>query len=145
MHIYMSKTIVYCPFWGRGRSQKAIETMSLFNHKLFVWACDVTHDFSWPLLLPNNLLSLAISVKYKKILSPIITFLYALHVNILFYIFVGVTVLGGKFPPPTVFFHHFMKGSEPLHMSGVLNETNYPAFNKWTDDYLRFELLKYTV
>ncbi|XP_052793060.1 uncharacterized protein LOC128226968 [Mya arenaria] len=49
----------------------------------------------------------------------------------------GVTVLGGKFPPPAVFYNHFMRGSEPLLMKNVLNETDFPAFNKWTDTYLR--------
>ncbi|XP_052279189.1 uncharacterized protein LOC127877397 isoform X2 [Dreissena polymorpha] len=49
----------------------------------------------------------------------------------------GVAVLGSKFPPPPVFFHHFMQGSQGLLMKDVLNDTNYPAFRMWTDEYLK--------
>lgn len=48
----------------------------------------------------------------------------------------GATILAGKFPPPSVFYHHFVHASKPLLMKNVLEETKYPAFMKWTDDYL---------
>ncbi|XP_053405427.1 bifunctional peptidase and arginyl-hydroxylase JMJD5-like [Mercenaria mercenaria] len=48
----------------------------------------------------------------------------------------GATILAGKFPPPTVFYSHFIEKGQPLLMKGVLNETGYTAFVKWTDKYL---------
>ena len=49
----------------------------------------------------------------------------------------GVTMLGGKFPPPGVFYHHFVKPGKPLLMKDVLGSFNYDPFIKWSDDYLR--------
>lgn len=49
----------------------------------------------------------------------------------------GATVLGGKFPPASVFYHHFVRLGKPLLMKNVLVETGYPAYKLWTDKYLR--------
>lgn len=49
----------------------------------------------------------------------------------------GAAMLGGKFPPAGVFFNHFTKPGTPLLMKDVLKETRVPAFEKWTDEYLR--------
>ena len=49
----------------------------------------------------------------------------------------GAMVLGGTFPQPGVFFHHFTSPGKPLLMKNVLSETNFPALDKWTDEYLR--------
>lgn len=48
----------------------------------------------------------------------------------------GATVLAGKFPPPSVLYYHFVKSAQPLLMKNVLEETMFPAFTKWTDEYL---------
>ena len=49
----------------------------------------------------------------------------------------GPIVLYGKFPPPSVFYHHFVKTGKLLLMRNVLNETGYGIYQTWTDDYLR--------
>lgn len=49
----------------------------------------------------------------------------------------SATILAGKFPPPAVMFNYFVNIGQPLLMKDVLKETDYPAFMKWTDEYLR--------
>ena len=51
----------------------------------------------------------------------------------------GTTVLGGKFPQTAVMYNHFIKPGKPLLMKAVLEETMYPAFLDWTDEYLKWE------
>ncbi|XP_069137666.1 uncharacterized protein [Argopecten irradians] len=49
----------------------------------------------------------------------------------------GIPMMG-KFPSPWVFYHDFVKQSQPLVMRKVLTSASgdIPAFNKWTDAYL---------
>ncbi|XP_071090330.1 bifunctional peptidase and arginyl-hydroxylase JMJD5-like [Haliotis cracherodii] len=50
----------------------------------------------------------------------------------------GVTFIG-KFSSPGVFYENFVKESQPLLMKSPLLDTPFPAFEKWTDDFLREE------
>lgn len=48
----------------------------------------------------------------------------------------GVTMTG-MFPEPRVFYENFVKPGQPLLLRDALNSIEFPAFQKWTDHYLR--------
>ncbi|KAL5004588.1 hypothetical protein ScPMuIL_018044 [Solemya velum] len=43
----------------------------------------------------------------------------------------------GMFPEPRVFYENFVKPGQPLLLRDALNSIEFPAFQKWTDHYLR--------
>ncbi|XP_067665099.1 uncharacterized protein [Haliotis asinina] len=50
----------------------------------------------------------------------------------------GVTLIG-KFSSPGVFYQNFVKEGQPLLMKSPLLDNPFPAFEKWTDEFLREE------
>ena len=49
----------------------------------------------------------------------------------------GIPMMG-YFPSPGVFYHNFVKTSQPLLLRGAMDhEGAFPAFKKWTDEYFR--------
>lgn len=48
----------------------------------------------------------------------------------------GVTMIG-MFPEPRVFFENFVKPGKPLLLRKALDSIEFPAFQKWTDNFLR--------
>ena len=49
----------------------------------------------------------------------------------------GISVMD-DFPTPEYFYDWFALPGQPVLFKSVLEKTEYPAYTKWTDDYLRY-------